>query len=249
VLPGQFRDRDDSHRVRARARFLNERSSSAREYDRHRFREVEVTLSSALTFRMLEVRHASFGQHWSRIWPTSIGLSRWLLSRPATWLPTSAVEIGCGVGLVSVTLAHLKVAVEGTDREPVALLLTEQNAARNAVDGLTTGRLDWTEPDGVGTPMLFAADVLYEPAALPSLFALIHTAELLEPCGELVIAGPRRRHELLQEFVHAVEAEGYTHEEEDVHVEWKGENEVIAIHTLRRAAAPAGRTGDAVRRD
>lgn len=215
---------------------LRQSANTYAEFDRHRFREVAVDLTPTLSFRMLEVRCAPSGEHWSHVWPTSIALSRWLLAKPQAWLPTTAVEIGCGLGLVSVTLAHLGVAIEGTDRESDALLLTEENGARNSVRGLTTGHLDWSEPDGVGTSFLVAADVLYEPQAPALLLGLIHAGALLNPLGALVIAGPRRRHELLDEFLATLRRESYTHDHEDVTVEWDGRTDVIAIHSLRRCA-------------
>lgn len=219
----------------ARALLLKERPATPGRFDRHRFREVTVALTPALSFRMLGFRAPERGAHWARVWPSSIALSRWLLERPSGWLADSAIELGCGLGLVSMTLAHLDVRVEATDRESSALLLVEENAELNGLPGVTTGLLDWEKPSTPGTSLLVSADALYEETSPPLLFTLIHREGLLLPGGTLVLADPRRRHQHLDELIGWLQDEAYAHEEiEDLTVDWEGSKDVIAIHVLRR---------------
>jgi predicted nicotinamide N-methyase len=195
-----------------------------------------VELTAALSFRMQEVRFQPRPDHWSRIWPTSVALSRWLLEQVQGSLPASARELGCGLGLVGMTLAHLGVATEGTDREPKALAFAARNAANNAVAGFTAAHLDWGEPEGEATLLMVAADILYEPESPARVFALLQTAGLLLPLGRLLIGGPRSRPAPLAELIAMLAGQGYSHEAEMRPVDWEGRTEEIDIHTLARPA-------------
>jgi predicted nicotinamide N-methyase len=197
---------------------------------------VEVVLTAALSFHMQEVRFQHRPDHWSRIWPTSVALSRWLLDQVAGSLPASARELGCGLGLVSMTLAHLGVATEGTDREPKALAFAARNAARNDLVGFTAAHLDWSEPEGAATRLMVAADIMYEPEAPARVFALLQTAGLLLPLGRLLIGGPRSRPAPLAELIAMLLDQGYSHQQEMRPVDWEGRTEEIDIHLLARPA-------------
>ncbi len=85
------------------------------------FRTVDVELTAQLSFAIREALHQPRPSQWTRIWPTAVAMSRWLLDQPAAALAASAKELGCGVGLVGLTLAHMGLRVEGTDREVLAL--------------------------------------------------------------------------------------------------------------------------------
>ena len=199
-------------------------------------RILDVRLTSALSFRMQEALFQNRPNHWSRIWPSSVALSRWLLEQVQGSLPASAKELGCGMGLVSMTLAHLGIRTEGTDREPTALAFAISNAERNALQGFSARYMDWSEPGGEGTLLMVAADILYEQDAPARVFALLQTAGLLLPMGRLLIGGPRARQAPLAELVCLLLDEGYAHTEEMRTVDWEGRIEEIDIHVLTRPA-------------
>ena len=195
-----------------------------------------MTLTAELSFQMLEVLFQNRPNHWSRIWPSSLALSRWLLEQLQGSLPESAKELGCGMGLVSMTLAHLGIRTEGTDREPIALAFAARNAERNALEGFSATYLDWSEPEGEATQLVVAADILYEQEAPALVFALLQTAGLLLPLGRLLIGGPRLRPAPLTELVCRLEDQGYSHSEEMRLVDWEGRTEEIDVHVLTRPA-------------
>jgi predicted nicotinamide N-methyase len=186
---------------------------------------------------MLEALAQPRPNHWARVWPTAVALSRWLLLQPLGSLPRAATELGCGVGLVSLTLAHLGLRTEGTDREPLALAFALENATRNGLSGLRTSRLEWADDSGVPTDLLLASDVVYDGAAPGRLFALIDTGALLQPGGRLVLGGPHARTELLDELVLRLCDVGYTHEDTAQLVLWEGRDEPIDVHVLTRPLA------------
>ena len=200
-------------------------------------RTLDVGLTPALSFQMREVLDQDPPNHWSRIWPSSVALSRWLLDQVAGSLPPRARELGCGMGLVSMTLAHLGIQIEGTDREPIALAFALDNAARNALEGFTVARVEWSEPEGAATPLMVAADIMYEAESPARVCALLQTAGLLLPSGRVLIGGPHARRALLAELVSRLMDHGYSHQEEMRLVDWEGRTEEIDIHLLARPAA------------
>jgi predicted nicotinamide N-methyase len=202
---------------------------------------VDVELNVDLSFRMQECLFQARPNHWSRIWPSSLALSRWLLDQLQGSLPASARELGCGLGLVTMTLAHLGVLAHGTDREPRALAYALANARDNAVHGCTFTHLDWSEPHGEATQLMVASDVLYEKETPARLFDLLETGGLLAPQGRLLIGGPRERAVPLNLLVLMLRDQGYTHHQEARVVEWQGRTEEIDVHVLARPAKAAMR--------
>ncbi|MDP3156951.1 MAG: hypothetical protein Q8N23_30045 [Archangium sp.] len=200
-------------------------------------RSISVELRADLVFQMFEVLGQPRPNHWSRVWPTSVAISRWLLEQTAGSLPLSATELGCGMGLVSMTLAHLGLITEGTDREPIALAFALKNALRNNLVGFSASRLEWSEGVGVPTSLLVASDVIYEAGAPELLFTLVETAGLLSPGGRLLLGVPHARTELLDTFVNQLQVGGYAHSEGARVVAWEGRDEAIDVHVLTRPEA------------
>ncbi len=107
-----------------------------------------------------------------QVWDASIALAQWF-AREGSWLvpsQSSALELGAGVGLVSIALAKLGVPrVLATDANPQALELCQKNAARNAVgDSIHVFQYRWGEAidrllleERACPPVLVMADVLY----------------------------------------------------------------------------------------
>ncbi len=143
--------------------------------------------------------------YWAEIWPSAITLSTFLSGeRPLQGL--RALELGAGVGMVSVVAASKGASVYATDYSLEALRFIQYNALKNGVD-LEIARLDWRQ---VECPekfdLLFAADVLYERVnLLPIVYAI---DKLLKPEGEAYIADPRRR--MAAQFVELAEENGFT---------------------------------------
>ena len=197
-------------------------------------RTISVELRDGLIFQMLEVLAQPRPSHWARVWPTSVAISRWLLEQPIGSLPLSATELGCGMGLVSMTLAHLGLITEGTDREPIAIAFALKNALLNGLVGFSSSKLEWSDGEGIPTSLLVASDIVYEAGAPELLFALIETDGLLSPGGRLLLGVPQARTELLDTFVNRLQLGGYSHSEEARVVDWEGRDEKIDVHVLMR---------------
>jgi len=127
--------------------------------------------------------------YWADLWPAALAMARHILEMPEP--PQRAIELGCGIGLVSLALISRGVDVVATDYEDDALGYVRRNAAHNGLAAPRTAMLDWRAPSGVEpAPLVVAADVLYEARHVR---ALAHCFELLvAPGGRGVIADPGR---------------------------------------------------------
>lgn len=132
-----------------------------------------------------------FLPYWAELWPSGVGLARAIADR--AWAGAPVVELGCGLGLPSVTAALGGARVLATDWATDSLAATQRTAADNGAE-LQTLRVDWAVADELVARGPFravlAADVLYEARNVPVLLELL--PRLVAPGGELWLADPGR---------------------------------------------------------
>ncbi len=152
--------------------------------------------------------------YWADLWPSSRILADYLLQsdrapdhRPSlarhqsqsggvharlARRPPSLLELGCGLGLVTMAAMRAGYEVLATDYYEDALRFTRANAARALGREPVTRHIDWRDfpVDLPGFDRIVAADVLYEKTYPPLLSAAI--ARVLAPGGEAIIADPGR---------------------------------------------------------
>src|SRR5438874_2341639 len=115
--------------------------------------------------------------YWTELWPSALALARIVAGRSLRGART--LELGCGLGLVSIAAALAGGRVLATDWAPDALEVTARNAGYNSVT-IETERCDWAHPDPIvgraPWDLVLASDVLYEeryleliPGLLPRL--------------------------------------------------------------------------------
>jgi len=104
-----------------------------------------------------------FLPYWAELWPSSLALARAIAGRALRGART--LELGCGLGLPSITAALAGGRVLATDWSTGAVELTAANAERNGA-GLDTMVCSWTEPEPLLAQapwdLVLASDVLYE---------------------------------------------------------------------------------------
>jgi predicted nicotinamide N-methyase len=177
--------------------------------------------------------------YWAELWPSGVALARVVGGQPLTG--RRVLELGCGLGLVSVTAALAGARVLAADQSPEATAFVAANAAHNGVRVQTAVcAFNQPEPLLAGAPwdLVVAADVLYEPRNVPELLWLL--PRLVDDTGAVWLADPGRS--MLNRFLAGVDATGWRRET------FPGEPDTVTIYRLRRRAASGppvqlGRTG------
>jgi predicted nicotinamide N-methyase len=142
--------------------------------------------------------------YWADLWPSSIVLANHVAQERGTGRPL--LELGCGLGLVTVAAMLAGYDVLSTDYYEDALLFTAENARRTVGSAPAVRMVNWRGlPDDLGTyERLLAADVLYEGEYGPLVAEVL--ARVLAPTGRATIADPGRV--AAAEFVSRCEALG-----------------------------------------
>ena len=134
---------------------------------------------------VLDVQESLDDDYSSYTWPCALILCQYILSAN---LKGSALEIGCGTGLVSLVLVRLGLDVLATDASSQALTNVIASAQSNQLS-LSTRILNWNDPDtwdlASGTNYIFGSDVFYDPQDFPNILSMI--ASLLKQCPKETI--------------------------------------------------------------
>ena len=151
--------------------------------------------------------------YWADLWPAAVVLADHLMTErqlmgEAPHHPR-ALELGCGIGLVTIAAMRAGYDVVATDYYEDALLFAARNTWRANGREPETRMVDWRAlPDDLGTfDLILAADVLYERPHAMLISALI--ARALAPEGRALIADQGRV--ALQDFLDALGPLGLTH--------------------------------------
>ncbi len=124
------------------------------------------------------------------LWPAAVMLASHV-AQSETGNGRSAIELGCGVGLVSLAAARRGWRITTTDVDPTALRFAEFNAVRNRVVIGDYRLIDWRDPPaGSRYARVFAADVLYQLIDHRPLIGCLDA--LLDTDGIAFVADPNR---------------------------------------------------------
>jgi predicted nicotinamide N-methyase len=142
--------------------------------------------------------------YWADVWPSSLILAKRLAGEAGGG--RSLLELGCGLGIVTIAAMRAGFDVTAIDYYEDALRFARANAWRNLRREPSTRMIDWRAwPDDVPTfDVIVAADVLYEmPYAELVADAL---AAALAPDGTAIVADPGRI--AVDRFLAACESRG-----------------------------------------
>jgi len=128
--------------------------------------------------------------YWAELWPSSTVLAHFILEAK---LPTvRTIELGCGVGLVSIAATLAGHQMVATDYYEDALLFARANAFRNLGREIEVRTLDWRAipADLPRFELVLASDVLYESRYAELVARTID--RVLAPSGCAYVADPGR---------------------------------------------------------
>ncbi|HCV21950.1 MAG TPA: methyltransferase domain-containing protein [Candidatus Latescibacteria bacterium] len=198
---------------------------------------VQTRDAYVLLDRLIEQEEAGMARvtrfpYWAEIWPASVGLSRWFVGSAPEPETTEIRELGCGLGLVGVSLARAGWRIEATDFVEDALVLASHNARTNGIPEFQhrVAYLDWSHPVGESVDCFVASDVAYEKVLHPYLIRTLR--QMLNPGGRFYISDPRRP--AAQPLFEALQEMGYEHECQTVDVDWQSLTHQIDVHCLTR---------------
>jgi predicted nicotinamide N-methyase len=169
--------------------------------------------------------------YWADVWPSSLILARRMANDAGSG--RSVLELGCGLGIVSITAMRSGFDVLASDYYDDALRFTRANALRNLGREPAVRMIDWrTLPADLGTyDLIIAADVLYEMTYAELVADALATA--LAPRGMAIIADPGRV--AVDDFVDACVAKGLTRIDRDTYPFVEGAiRQKITLFSIRR---------------
>jgi predicted nicotinamide N-methyase len=170
--------------------------------------------------------------YWADVWPSSLILARRLANAPGGG--RSMLELGCGLGIVSVTAMRAGFDVVASDYYEDALRFTRANAWRNLKREPATRMIDWRSlPTDLGTyDLIVAADVLYEMTYAELVADALAAA--LAPRGMAIIADPGRIG--VDEFIDACHTRKLTRVDRDTYPFVEGAiRQKITLFSIRHA--------------
>ena len=118
-----------------------------------------------------------FMPYWAEFWPASLlladAVAAWPRVTPGPGAPL-VLELGCGLGLISLILAERGYRVIASDYDDDALAFVRENAKLNDIPAPEIRHLDWREHHADLRPdRIVAAEVTYEARNLAPIAAFI----------------------------------------------------------------------------
>jgi ETFB lysine methyltransferase len=171
--------------------------------------------------------------YWADVWPSSLILARRMANDAGGG--RALLELGCGLGIVSIAAMRSGFDVVASDYYEDALRFTRANAWRNLQREPAVRMIDWRAlPADLGTyDMIVAADVLYEMAYAELVAEALAAA--LTPRGMAIIADPGRV--AVDQFIDACAARGLARIDRDTSPFVEGAiRQKITLFSIRRGA-------------
>lgn len=136
--------------------------------------------------RFLDADMAPYGVE---LWPAAIMLAEYIAQLKT--IPRRALEIGCGLGLVSIVAARLGWPIIAGDHEPSALIFARHNAQLNNISSIDFTEFDWRQLlNGPQYDCILGADILYQLNNHAPIIRCL--AGHLDPVGVALISDPNR---------------------------------------------------------
>lgn len=134
--------------------------------------------------------HDEYMPYWADVWPAARMLARAVLERD--WpVGSTALEIGCGLGVVGLAALSRGVRVIFSDYDLTAVAFAERNARLNGFTNFAARPFDWRDPPAdVRIPIILGSDVTYEERSVEPLLHVLQTT--LEPGGLALLTDQNR---------------------------------------------------------
>lgn len=150
--------------------------------------DMDALLDAPLTLK--RSKEDDYMPYWAQPWPGSVLLAEAVLTGEAG-VGRPAIELGCGIGIVSLAAAAKGWSVKATDYDADAVRFTQLNAERNKITLAGCELLDYRIPlTAPEFDLIICADLLYERKKCEPVARWIASA--LNPGGIALISDPNR---------------------------------------------------------
>lgn len=159
---------------------------------------------------------------WAKIWPSAEAMSSFLKTEPHWIEGKHVLELGAGIGLPSLSMAHYASTMVISDHAAAAVELIEKNIQYLGLQHVKAMRLDWNDfPDDITADTVLLSDINYAPDQFNSLLRLIR--KFLEQSTTIILSTPKRITvtsfiEALQPFIQRSILQTIEHMEQEVDV-------------------------------
>lgn len=130
---------------------------------------------------------------WAEIWPSSLGLMKYVAKNSRQFRGKTVLELGCGVGVLGLAIQLCGGILTQSDYRVEALQFAAVNASRNGLEPAKTLLADWRS---FGTmdryDWIIGSDILYEKKLHPYLLGIFERN--LADHGRVILADPGREY-------------------------------------------------------
>jgi predicted nicotinamide N-methyase len=128
---------------------------------------------------------------WAEIWPSSLGLIKYLARYSQELRDKTVLELGCGVGVLGIAAQLCGGILTQSDYMTEALQFASVNASRNGLKPAKTLLADWRSfHSEIRYDWIIGSDILYEKKLHPYLYDIFD--HVLAEGGRVVLADPGR---------------------------------------------------------
>lgn len=129
--------------------------------------------------------------YWTRIWPSAVALSEYILENKEMFQNQRVLELGAGIGLPSFVAARYASSVIVSDYLPEIKEWLDLNIGCLGIKNMESRQLDWRQlSTDINADLVLLSDLNYEPAQFPALRELIN--RFLESGASILISSPHR---------------------------------------------------------
>jgi EEF1A lysine methyltransferase 3 len=168
---------------------------------------------------------------WAELWPSSIGLTRYIFQNKADFKDKTVLELGSGVGLAGIAAKLNGSQVVQSDFTIEALRFTRVNCLRNQVTFTELLLADWRNfPVNIGRfDWIIGADILYEKNLHGSLARIFK--QCLKSEGTILLADPGRT--FAKDFILELATAGWQVAQSSLSVNYEERTYNIDIYQLQ----------------
>lgn len=169
--------------------------------------------------------------YWTEIWPSALGLSRFIIEHNSIFKSKNIIEIGSGLALPSIVVAEYCDKITISDYLEDALDFAKENVLLNEKNNINFSSLDWRNINNEPKyDVVLASDIAYEKRS----FEFIPTAikSLLKEDGVCYISEPSRA--MAKEFFETKLPSIFRCKKiETYEIEWRGVVTKVRIYEIK----------------